>query len=243
MGETSFGFSSFNGFSQSFGFNALVLDGGKGELVRAPVGPPVVAGKKGTPASVAAALKSHSEAERRRRERINSHLTTLRSLVPCNDKMDKASLLAKVITHVKDLKRHATEISKGCPVPSDADEVRVEPDEDGMHVNNGRFLIRASLCCEDRPDLLEDLKQTLSNLPLKTLRAEISTLGGRVRNMFVMATEGKVTEIEQHLVVSSAHQALKSVLDRVASPEFSPRSSLSCKRRRISSFDSLSSSS
>ncbi|KAK1276322.1 Transcription factor bHLH30 [Acorus gramineus] len=226
MGETSFGFSSFNGFSQSFGFNALVLDGGKGELVRAPVGPPVVAGKKGTPAAVAAALKSHSEAERRRRERINSHLTTLRSLVPCSDKMDKASLLAKVITHVKDLKRHAT-----------------EPDEDGMHVNNGIFLIRASLCCEDRPDLLEDLKQTLANLPLKTLRAEISTLGGRVRNMFVMATEGKVTEIERHLIVSSAHQALKSVLDRVASPEFSPRSSLSCKRRRISSFDSLSSSS
>lgn len=34
----------------------------------------------------AMALKSHSEAERRRRERINAHLATLRTMVPCSDK-------------------------------------------------------------------------------------------------------------------------------------------------------------
>lgn len=34
-----------------------------------------------------AALKSHSEAEKRRRERINAHLGTLRELVPCTGKV------------------------------------------------------------------------------------------------------------------------------------------------------------
>lgn len=34
-----------------------------------------------------AALNNHKEAEKRRRERINSHLDKLRSLLPCNSKV------------------------------------------------------------------------------------------------------------------------------------------------------------
>lgn len=34
-----------------------------------------------------AALKNHKEAEKRRRERINSHLDHLRTLLPCNSKV------------------------------------------------------------------------------------------------------------------------------------------------------------
>jgi len=34
-----------------------------------------------------AALKNHKEAEKRRRERINSHLDKLRGLLPCNSKV------------------------------------------------------------------------------------------------------------------------------------------------------------
>lgn len=34
-----------------------------------------------------AALKNHKEAEKRRRERINSHLDKLRALLPCNSKV------------------------------------------------------------------------------------------------------------------------------------------------------------
>lgn len=40
----------------------------------------------------AMALKSHSEAERRRRERINAHLATLRTMVPCSDKVSASDL-------------------------------------------------------------------------------------------------------------------------------------------------------
>ncbi|XP_017624086.1 uncharacterized protein LOC108467811 [Gossypium arboreum] len=59
-------------------FTILVLDNEKSELV---VKSPVKVGKKSVAEEkVIAALKSHSEAERRRRERINAHLDTLRTL-------------------------------------------------------------------------------------------------------------------------------------------------------------------
>jgi hypothetical protein len=62
----------------------LVLDAEMGELVKAPAR----VGNKGiSEAKALAALKSHSEAERRRRERINAHLDTLRGLVPCTEKV------------------------------------------------------------------------------------------------------------------------------------------------------------
>lgn len=66
--------------------HSLVLDSEKSELVKAPAR---VAKKGVSEAKALAALKNHSEAERRRRERINAHLTTLRGLVPCTEKVDK----------------------------------------------------------------------------------------------------------------------------------------------------------
>eukprot|EP00249_Psilotum_nudum_P016104 c25659_g1_i3 orf=265-648(-) len=44
-------------------------------------------GDMGDFAKALAASKSHSETERRRRERINTHLTTLRSLLPSSTKV------------------------------------------------------------------------------------------------------------------------------------------------------------
>lgn len=64
--------------------HSLVLDNKEGELVK---GPAPTAKKPASLEKALAALKSHSEAERRRRERINSHLATLRGLVPCTEKV------------------------------------------------------------------------------------------------------------------------------------------------------------
>lgn len=239
-------FRAFAGFLDGgmFGVGSssvVILDGQSGELVRAPV----KLGKKGgggvADARSAMALKSHSEAERRRRERINGHLTTLRRMTPCTDKLDKAGLLAEVINHIKKLKCDAVEISKFCTIPSDTDELRVEIDSEGASDNS--FSIKASFCCDDRPELLADLKHTLEPLQLKTIGAEISSLGGRVKFVFVMTGEGVNNDLERHLFTTSIHQALKSVLDKASSTDFLPNAYFPGKRRRISPFESSSSSS
>jgi hypothetical protein len=76
----------------------LVLDAEMGELVKAPAR----VGNKGiSEAKALAALKSHSEAERRRRERINAHLDTLRGLVPCTEKVSICVSFLNLLVFVK----------------------------------------------------------------------------------------------------------------------------------------------
>ncbi|KAI3456164.1 hypothetical protein Pfo_012827 [Paulownia fortunei] len=222
---------------------SLVLDGEKGELVKA-------SGRMGKKIAVSeaktmAALKSHSEAERRRRERINAHLATLRGLVPSNEKMDKATILAEVISEVKHLKKTATEASEGLHIPTDADEVEVEKLE--KNADNGSFLLRASLCCDYRPDLLSNVKQAINDLPVQLLKCEISTLGGRVKSVFLITTAGEGNSdnaAAQELILSSVRAALSNILDKVtASAEYAHQIFYPQKRQRVSYLDSSCSSS
>ncbi|PIN23678.1 hypothetical protein CDL12_03596 [Handroanthus impetiginosus] len=170
-------------------------------------------------AKALAASKSHSEAERRRRERINNHLAKLRSLLPSTTKTDKASLLAEVIQHVKELKRQTSIIAETSPVPTEIDELTVDnaSDEDGKPV------IKASICCEDRSDLLPDLIKTLKALRLRTLKAEITTLGGRVKNVLFITGEDQDSNNngtaegelqQQQYSISSIQEALKAVMEK-----------------------------
>ncbi|ESW25708.1 hypothetical protein PHAVU_003G058800 [Phaseolus vulgaris] len=218
--------------------HSLVYESEKGELVKyssaARVGKNEICEAKAL-----AALKNHSEAERRRRERINGHLTTLRGLVPSTEKMDKATLLAEVISQVKELKKTAVEASKGFLIPMDADEVKVEPCD-------GSKSYSATICCDFRPEIISDLRQTLDSLPLHLEKAEISTLAGRMKNVFVFTCcKGNInidTE-ECQALARTVHQALSSVLDKAsASLEFSPRTSHANKRRRLCFIETSTSS-
>uniref|UniRef100_A0A0E0JFM0 BHLH domain-containing protein n=1 Tax=Oryza punctata TaxID=4537 RepID=A0A0E0JFM0_ORYPU len=193
----------------------------------------------------AMALKSHSEAERRRRERINAHLATLRTLVPCTDKMDKAALLAEVVGHVKKLKSAAARVGRRAPVPSGADEVAV--DEASAATGGGgegSLLLRATLSCDDRADLFVDVKRALQPLGLEVVGSEVTTLGGRVRLTFLVSCGSRDAAAA---AMASLHHALQSVLDKASSGfDFAPRASslLGSKRRKVSSmFESSSSSS
>ncbi|CAK9141351.1 unnamed protein product [Ilex paraguariensis] len=184
-------------------------------------------------AKALAASKSHSEAERRRRERINNHLARLRSLLPSTTKTDKASLLAEVIQHVKELKRQTSLIAESSPIPTEMDELTVDNASD----EDGKFVIKASLCCEDRSDLLPDLIKTLKALKLRTLKSEITTLGGRVKNvLFITGDEDSNSEDQQQqqqqqqqYSISSIQEALKAVMEKTNGDE---SSSGSVKRQR-----------
>ncbi|KAL6626968.1 hypothetical protein ACP70R_030694 [Stipagrostis hirtigluma subsp. patula] len=214
--------------------------------------------RKGDRAEKAAiALKSHSEAERRRRERINAHLATLRAMVPSTDKMDKAALLAEVITHVKKLKAHAARISRHCPVPADADDVTVElvpaasmssssSSSHGTAGGGGGFLVKATLSCDDGADVFADVRHALQPLGLRVVGSEVTALGGRVRFTFMVAPPPPSSSCGGDAgVVESVRQALQSMLDKAsAAIEFAPRASLLHKRQRVvSTFESSSSSS
>ncbi|KAG6601320.1 Transcription factor basic helix-loop-helix 30, partial [Cucurbita argyrosperma subsp. sororia] len=181
-------------------------------------------------AKALAASKSHSEAERRRRERINNHLAKLRSLLPNTTKTDKASLLAEVIQHVKELKRQTSLIAETSPIPTEVDEVTVDDASEEMMISGAKFVIKASLCCEDRSDLLPDLIKALKSLRLRTLKAEITTLGGRVRNvLFITAEEEQQHDPEQQHNMSSIQEALKAVMERTGGDD---SSSANIKRLR-----------
>ncbi|KAK1388828.1 Transcription factor bHLH30 [Heracleum sosnowskyi] len=231
----------------SGGGSSLILDNERGEIVRAVANncKAVVNKASVDPEKAMVALRNHSQAERRRRERINAHLSTFRNIIPGTTKMDKASLLAEVIDHLKQLRRNAADATKGILVPMDIDEVRVEQQDDGL--GGDSCSIRASICCEYKHEVLSDLRQALEALHPKTVRAEIATLGSRMVNLFVI-TGCKQENIQDaegcQLLLNSVRQTLRSVLDKFhASEDFTQSSALSNKRRRVSLFNSSNESS
>ncbi|CAO2830359.1 unnamed protein product [Amaranthus hypochondriacus] len=138
-------------------------------------------------AKALAACKSHKEAERRRRKRINTHLATLRTLLPNLTKTDKASVLAEVVRRVTDLKKATSELASGrhvnydgcnaCLLPGDIDEVNLR------RSGNDHSTLIATLCCEDRPDLIVDLSRALRSVKGKVVKAEMATIGGRTKSI------------------------------------------------------------
>ncbi|KAL5220996.1 hypothetical protein ABZP36_025709 [Zizania latifolia] len=207
-----------------------------------PAGPPEMSSSSGSgrSATEARALKIHSEAERRRRERINAHLTTLRRMVPDSEQMDKATLLARVVDQVKDLKRKASEVTQRTPLPPETNEVSIEcftgdaaaaaavAAAVGNHRKN--LYIKASISCDDRPELIAGLTQAFHVLRLRTVRAEMTSLGGRVQHVFILCKE----EGSASVSLKSLKEAVRQALAKIASPELVYDSShFQSKRQRI----------
>jgi len=155
---------------------------------------------------------------------------------------DKASLLAEVIQHVKELKRQTSHIAETSAVPTEADELTVDAANE-----DGKFVIKASMCCEDRSDLLPDLIKTLKALKLRTLKAEITSVGGRVKNVLVIAGDEETpnTNEEQSMqqqqqrqyCITSIQETLKAVMEKTAAGDES--ASANVKRQRTNNINFL----
>ncbi|KNA13851.1 hypothetical protein SOVF_112930 [Spinacia oleracea] len=181
--------------------------------------------------ALAASRIHHKEAEKRRRERINSHLDRLRSILPCTSKTDKATLLSKVVQRVLELKRQTSELNEldNLMIPSENDEFAVyihnnndnnsnnqfDIEDGDSNNNNHKLILKASLCCEDRPDLFADLNGVLSSLNLKTLRAEVSSLGGRIQSVFIVSADNNSVQSDDCAVF--LRDALKGIVQRSGS--------------------------
>ncbi|KAI3462123.1 hypothetical protein Pfo_018786 [Paulownia fortunei] len=171
-------------------------------------------------ARAAAASNSHKEAERRRRKRINAHIATLKSILPNAIKTDKASLLGEAVRRVRELKKATAELAAMDETtqnssnttlkfmfPSETDELKV------CHCNEGHNpgLIMATLCCEDRPEIVLDLIQALKSVEAKVVRAEMSTVGGRTKSvLWVRLAVGSESDVG----LGTLRRALKMVMDK-----------------------------
>ncbi|CAL0307802.1 unnamed protein product [Lupinus luteus] len=165
------------------------------------------------------ACKSHRDAERRRRQRINDHLTTLRSLLPNTVKSDKASLLAEVVHYVKRLRKQVDDVAYSEPgsvfsgsvdaetwhFPGMYDEARVS------YCDGEPKRMKVTMCCEDRPGLNRDLTQAIRSVRAKAVHAEMMTIGGRTKNAVVIQWEAK-----EENEVGALERALKAVIENRA---------------------------
>ncbi|XP_028803783.1 transcription factor bHLH51 [Neltuma alba] len=187
------------------------------------------------------ASKSHSQAEKRRRDRINAQLATLRKLIPKSDKMDKAALLGSVIEHVKDLKRKAMDIGTSFTVPTEIDEVSIDQDESSSSIinnnntnvnykveGNNNIMIRASVCCEDRPELFSELIKVLKGLRLTAVKAEIASVGGRIKSVLVLCSK----DSDDNVCVATLKQSLKSAVTKIAASSSSMASACPARSKR-----------
>ncbi|XP_044970648.1 transcription factor bHLH106-like [Hordeum vulgare subsp. vulgare] len=172
--------------------------------------------------------RSHSEAERKRRQRINAHLATLRTLVPSASRMDKAALLGEVVRHVRELQGRANDATEGVAgvVPGETDEVGVE--EEGDYLLNAapthddddddarwRRRVRAWVCCADRPGLMSDLGRAVRSVgSARPVRAEIATVGGRTRSVLELdhVCHGAEPASDRAVALSTLRAALRTVL-------------------------------
>ncbi|XP_073158687.1 transcription factor bHLH30-like [Henckelia pumila] len=154
-------------------------------------------------AKAMAASNSHKEAERRRRKRINGHIATLKAILPNVHKTDKASLLGEAVRRVKELRQATTDLTQSM-FPTETDELKVCPCED----DSG--LIKATLCCEDRPEMILDLIQALNSVKAKVTRAEMCTIGGRTKSSLWVELVGS----ERDLGLAKLRQVLKMVVEK-----------------------------
>lgn len=140
-----------------------------------------------------------------------------------------------MIQHVKELKHQTSIIGAQIPVPSEIDELIIDNTSD----EEGRIVIKASLCCDDRSDLLPDLIKTLKMLQLRTLKAEITTIGRRVKNVLFVTGEDHMNSNDDEKVVNhwvySITEALKAVVEKTN--DGNDCSSASIKRQRTNNID------
>ncbi|GER46627.1 basic helix-loop-helix (bHLH) DNA-bindingsuperfamily protein [Striga asiatica] len=186
----------------------------------------------------ASASRSHSEAEKRRRDRINAQLSTLRKLIPKSDKMDKAALLGHVVEQVREHSKIAKEVSKSSAVPTETDEVTVDHSNDDSSQDNRNIYFRASICCDDRPELFAELNGAIKGLGLIIHHAEITSIGGRMKSNLILCANNNNNDDndnnEKKSCRESIKQSLKLALSRVVISVGSSGYTARSKRQRIS---------
>lgn len=125
---------------------------------------------------------------------------------------------------MRDLKQQTSQIPDVDRFPTEIDSITISTTADRSNI------LKVTLCCDDRPRLFPDLIDTLKSLRLRTVRAELATVCGRVRCVFLVAKETEDEEEEEEVL----REALKAVVEKDVTG--AGGSSVGCdrmKRRRV----------
>lgn len=134
--------------------------------------------------------------------------------------MDKAALLGHVVEHVKEQSERAKEASKSSTIPSEMDEVMIDEVESTSHKNDNIYM-KASICCDDRPEFFAEMKSALKGVGATIAEAEITSLGGRMKATFILSCK-------EH---TSLKHSLKMALSRLVISSGSTYSARSKRQR------------
>lgn len=142
--------------------------------------------------------------------------------------MDKATLLGKVVEHIRELKSETMELSKVFTIPTDLDEVTIDFVSNTVDPSKNVF-IKVSICCEDRIELVSEINNTLKNLMLTMVQADMTCLGGRIKFNFILCMINNMSATE----MTTLKQSLKVLLGRiVSSSSWTTSSSYRIKSKR-----------
>lgn len=126
--------------------------------------------------------------------------------------------------HVKELRKKAADVAspdgslwcdvgtgsepESWPFPDESDEASLSYCDDG----EGK-LVKATVCCEDRPGLNRDLARAVRSVRASPVRAEMTTVGGRTKSVVVVQFGGGGGEEN----VRALKRALRAVVENRAS--------------------------
>uniref|UniRef100_A0A803NKD0 Uncharacterized protein n=1 Tax=Cannabis sativa TaxID=3483 RepID=A0A803NKD0_CANSA len=153
-------------------------------------------------------------------------------------KTDKASLLAEVVHRVKELREKVAEVVRkdgeiwcggtggsepdSWPFPTESDEASLSYCEGG-----DTKLVKATVCCEDRPGLTRDMGRAIRSVRAMPVRAEMMTVGGRSKNVVVMQCGGGEEDLR------ALRRALKAVVENRVPGSGQDQSGSGNKRARL----------
>ncbi|VFQ90382.1 unnamed protein product [Cuscuta campestris] len=102
-------------------------------------------------------------------------------------------------------------------VPGENDEVVVAPFAGGEEGGELLSAMKATICCDDRPGLIQDLSEAIYSVNGKVAMAEMATLGGRTKVDVVVRWHdselGGGTGDGEKNIGSSLRRALKAVVE------------------------------
>ncbi|GAB2226123.1 hypothetical protein Drorol1_Dr00021915 [Drosera rotundifolia] len=151
--------------------------------------------------------ENRNKNERNRMKGLNGHIDTFRSLFPYLIKKDKASVLGELVRQLKVLNKRVVdmrsavgkmaEASHGGGVSGVAAGILLPDDTNNANVRRAdqadASLLIATLSCEDRGNLIPDIITAPGSANGRVIRAEMATVGGRVKTKLWVRVAGVAT--------------------------------------------------